>query len=130
MAHIMVVDDERDIVTLLKFLLEKDAHRVSVAYNGAEALDKLGVEPVRPSAEIPDLIVLDVMMPLIDGYTVSSRLSQNARMKKTPVIILTGKGEMRDLFGFATNVATYVEKPFEPKGLRDIIAGVLAKKKK
>jgi len=129
MAHIMLVDDERDVTTLLKFLLERDGHRVSIANDGAEALAKLGVEPAQTGAEVPDLIVLDVMMPVMDGFTVASRLAQHDRMKQVPLIILTAKGEMRDLFQNATNVATYLEKPFDPKNLRELIAGILAKKK-
>ncbi|HAM37090.1 MAG TPA: hypothetical protein DEB40_09725 [Elusimicrobia bacterium] len=128
MAHIMVVDDERDVVTLLKFLLEKDGHRVSVAYNGAEVLQKLGVEPARADADIPNVIVLDVMMPIMDGYTVCSRLLENERTASVPLIILTAKGEMRDLFQLSKNVATYVEKPFDPKTLRETILTILAKK--
>ena len=129
MAHIMIVDDERDVVTLLKFLLEKDGHKITVAYNGAEALEKLGVEPTEIAAELPDAIVLDVMMPIMDGFTLSAKLSENQKTLSIPLIILTAKGEMRDLFNLSANVAIYVEKPFDPKNLRELIAGVLAKKK-
>ena len=128
MAHIMIVDDERDVVTLLKFLLEMDGHRITAAHNGVEALEKLGVEPHQPDADIPDLIVLDVMMPVMDGFTLSSRLSQHERTRLVPLVILTAKGEMRSLFSLSTNVATYVDKPFDPKKLRELIAGILAKK--
>ena len=129
MADIMIVDDDRDIVALLKFLLENDGHRITTACNGGEALTQLGVEPPRPDAEIPDLIVLDVMMPVMDGYTVCSRLAKNGRMRSVPLVILTAKGEMHDLFQTSTNVADCLEKPFDPKTLRELIAGILAKKK-
>ncbi|MFA6002475.1 MAG: response regulator [Elusimicrobiota bacterium] len=130
MAHIMLVDDERDVVTLLKFILEKEGHRITTANNGAEALEKLGLEPARESDDLPDVIILDVMMPIMDGYTVSCRLAQNAKMRGIPLIVLTAKGEMRNLFQSIKSVATYVDKPFDPKRLREIIAGVLAEKKK
>jgi len=129
MAHIMIVDDEHDVVTLVKFLLERDGHLVTAAYDGAEALAKLGVEPANPAAPVPDLVVLDVMMPVMDGFTVSSRLGSDERTKNIPLIILTAKGEMRDLFQVAPNVTGYLEKPFDPKSLRERIAAVLAKKK-
>jgi CheY-like chemotaxis protein len=129
MGRIMIVDDERDVVTLLKFLLEKDGHEIYVAYDGAEALEQLGVEPSKSVAALPDVIILDVMMPIMDGYTVSAKLAAHETLRAVPLVILTAKGEMRDLFQPASNVATYVEKPFDPKTLRELIANLLDKKK-
>jgi len=125
----MIVDDERDVVTLVKFLLERDGNQVTSAYDGADALAKLGVEPANAAAPVPDLIVLDVMMPVMDGYTVASRLGQNERTRAVPLLVLTAKGEMRELFQSAGNVAAYLEKPFDPRTLRERIAAILAKKK-
>ena len=125
MARIMIVDDERDVVTLLKFLLEKDGHEVWAAYNGEEALAALGVEPAKEDAPLPDLIIMDVMMPVMDGYSVSEKLSGCARTRGVPVVVLTAKGEMRDLFLRSRNVAAYLDKPFDPKKLRDLIASML-----
>jgi CheY-like chemotaxis protein len=125
----MIVDDERDVVTLVKFLLERDGHMITTACDGADALAKLGVEPADPAAPVPDVIVLDVMMPILDGFTVCSRLAGNERTKGIPLIILTAKGEMRDLFQVSPNVTSYLEKPFDPKTLRERIAAVLAQKK-
>ena len=122
----MIVDDEADVVTLLKFLLEKDGHAVTSACNGQDALEKLGVDPSRPETELPDLIVMDVMMPVCDGYTLSAKLAANAATRSLPLIVLTAKGEMRDLFHYAPNVAAYIDKPFDPKRLRDLIASMLA----
>jgi CheY-like chemotaxis protein len=117
----MIVDDEADVVTLLKFLLMKDGHAVTSACNGEDALGKLGAD-----AELPDLIVMDVMMPVMDGYALSAKLAQDARTRAIPVIVLTAKGEMRDLFHYAPNVAAYIDKPFDPKTLRDLIASMVA----
>ena len=75
-----------------------------------------------------DLVVLDVMMPIMDGFTVSARLRGSERTKGIPLIILTAKGEMRDLFQVSENVTSYLEKPFDPKTLRERVAAVLAKK--
>ena len=68
MAHILVVDDEADVVTLIKFLLEKDGHRVSTAENGKKALEKLGVDPERDlGGDLPNLVVLGAQPVLIRG---------------------------------------------------------------
>ncbi len=120
MAKVLVVDDERDVVELIKFLLERDNHQVVEAFNGREALERV-------AAEIPDLIILDIMMPEMDGYTVNARLTENEATRRIPVIILTAKGQMRDVFEMASNVAFYMEKPFDPKHLREKIQEVLNK---
>src|SRR5262245_50758304 len=112
MAHVLVVDDERDVVELVKFMLEKDGHRVNGVYNGQEALDWMETNK-------PELIILDIMMPGVDGYTVNTRLQANDATRQIPVIILTAKGQMRDLFEMAPNVAAYIEKPFNPTILRE-----------
>lgn len=127
MPAIMVVDDEPDIVTLLRFALEKDGHSVSEAGNGQIALERLGLDPVKTDAPLPDLIVLDIMMPVMDGYQLNMRLQTEPRAKDIPILVLTAKGQkMRDLFEMAPNVAAYVQKPFDPKMLRELIAGILA----
>lgn len=124
MAAIMVVDDEPEIVTLLRFILEKDGYAVSDANNGQVALDKL------TAGEKPDLIILDIMMPVMDGYTLNMKLQANAVTRTIPILVLTAKGQkMRDLFEMAPNVAAYVQKPFDPKMLRELIAGILSHKK-
>ena len=118
MAKILVVDDEKDVVELLKFLLEKDGHTVSTAFNGKEGL-------VMVSKESPQLVLLDVMMPEMDGYTVQSTLMQNPNTKNIPILILTAKGQLRDIFSTAANVKGYMEKPFDPKALRAKIKEII-----
>lgn len=132
MAHIMVVEDEKDVVTLLKFLLEKDGHSVTEAYNGQEAIAKLGLDGgsnLTGSTALPELILLDVMMPIMDGYSVCAKLHESEFTRSIPVIVLTAKGEMRELFERA-NVAAYVNKPFDIQKLRQVIAQILARQKK
>jgi len=127
MPSIMVVDDEPDIVTLLRFALEKEGYQVLEAGNGQIALERLGLEPIVPESALPDLIVLDIMMPVMDGYQLNMRLQTEPRAKDIPILVLTAKGQkMRDLFEMAPNVAAYVQKPFDPKMLRELIAGILA----
>ena len=121
MARVLIVDDERDVVELVKFLLERDGHQVYEAFNGREALEVV-------ASSNPDLIVLDIMMPEMDGYTVNARLMENDATRRIPVIILTAKGQMRDVFQMASNVVMYMEKPFDPKHLREKIQDILSKR--
>lgn len=131
MPSILVVDDEPEIVTLLRFILEQDGHAVASAGHGLEALDRLGVSPEDPNRALPDLIVLDIMMPVMDGYQLNMRLQNEPRAKDIPILVLTAKGQkMRDLFEMAPNVAAYVQKPFDPKTLRELITGILSSKGK
>ncbi len=128
-ATVMVVDDEPDNIALLRFMLETQGYAVSEACNGLEALQALGVEPAA-SATLPDLIILDIMMPVMDGYALNMRLQTDDRTKRIPILVLTAKGQkMRDLFEMAPNVAAYVQKPFDPKTLRELIASILAAKR-
>ena len=123
----MVVDDEPEMTALLRFILEKDGHAVTEAPDGAAALDRLGVEPSNPSVKLPDLIILDVRMPVVDGYTVNLKLQRDSRTRAIPILVLTAKKQkLRELFELAPNVAAYVQKPFDPKALRALVAGVLS----
>ena len=128
MARILLVDDERDVVTLVKFMLEKDGHMILTAYNGGEALAKAGIEPRDETTIIPDLVILDVMMPVLDGYAVRARLREDARTKTVPVIVLTAKGQSKDEFPEPDEATSHLEKPFDPKALRDLVASLLEKR--
>ncbi len=121
MSKILVVDDEKDVVELLKFLLEKDGHSVLTAHNGKDGL-------ALARKEMPELLLLDVMMPEMDGYTVQTQLLEDLKTKDIPIIILTAKGQLRDVFAMASNVKAYIEKPFDPKTLRQKIQESLATK--
>jgi CheY-like chemotaxis protein len=128
MSKVMIVDDERDVVELVRFLLEKDGFEVVAALNGREALEKIGLLPSPEKPVRPDLMVLDIMMPEIDGYTVQTKMMENEETRAIPIVILTAKGQMRDLFGMASNVIAYIEKPFDPKMLREKIRELMRKK--
>ncbi|MBI4061415.1 MAG: response regulator [Elusimicrobia bacterium] len=127
MARILLVDDEPDVVTLIKFMLEKDGHTVIAAHDGAQALARAGVEPRDETAVIPDLVILDVMMPVMDGYSVRARLQEDARTKTVPVIVLTAKGDAKDRFHPAQGPVSHIDKPFDPKALRELVASRLEK---
>jgi CheY-like chemotaxis protein len=76
---------------------------------------------------MPELILLDVMMPEMDGYTVQTQLLEDSNTKGIPIIILTAKGQLRDVFAMSANVKAYIEKPFDPKTLRQKISESLSK---
>ena len=128
MARILVVDDERDVATMLKFMLEKDGHVVEAAHDGRQALAALGVDPSDAAKPVPDLVILDVMMPEVDGYAVCARMFGEPRTKLVPVLMLTAKGGMRELHAVTPNVAAHVDKPFDPRALRELVAGMLGGK--
>lgn len=105
---ILVVDDEKPIVEILRYNLSKEGYNVIVAYDGEEAL-KMAQE------ENPDLILLDVMLPKVEGFTVCRRLRE--RMS-TPILMLTAKEEEVDkVLGLALGADDYITKPFSTKEL-------------
>ena len=115
---------------MLRFLLEREGHAVAEACNGQVALQVLGLEPPDPAAKLPDLMILDIMMPVMDGFALNNRLQSFPSARSLHVIVLTAKGQkMRDLFEMAPNVAAYVQKPFDPKMLRELISGILTSRK-
>jgi two-component system alkaline phosphatase synthesis response regulator PhoP len=122
MARILIVDDEKDVVDLLTFLLGKDGYEFIAAPDG-----KVGLE--RAIKDSPDLIILDIMMPEMDGVQMNSLLLENAATRGIPVIVLTAKGRMREAFEKAPNVHAYMEKPFDGQELRQHVANALKLKK-
>jgi DNA-binding response OmpR family regulator len=113
---ILIVDDERRMVSLLKSYLEQEGYRVATAYNGREALDIA-------RQENPDLVVLDIMMPEMNGYEF-----MNARRAEsdTPIIMLTAKVEDDDkIIGLELGADDYVTKPFKPRELMARVRNVL-----
>jgi CheY-like chemotaxis protein len=124
-AKILIVDDEEPIVALMKFILEKVGHTVATAYNGQAALQALGVEPQDPAVALPDLVILDVMMPIMDGYTAAVAIRNHPRTADLHLLVITAKGDMRQLFEAIPTVVGFFEKPFDPKRLREIIAQVV-----
>lgn len=108
---VLVVDDEEHIVNLVKLTLESD-FEVFGAYSGKEALENA-------KKHSPDLILLDIMMPEMDGYEVMRAMRKDDDLKKIPVIFLTAKGEWNDKMKALAlgGSADYITKPFEPDDL-------------
>jgi len=106
---ILIVDDNVDFITVLKTRLEANNYVVSYAYNGDEGIEKA-------KKESPDAILLDVMMPKMDGYTAVRMLKSNDLTRDIPIIILTVKDKMEDLFK-SEGVAGYLLKPYATEEL-------------
>lgn len=101
---ILVVDDEKDIVDLLKYNLQKEGYQILTASNGKQALER--------AEQKPDLILLDVMMPEYDGWEVFKRLKKNGATANIPVIFLTAKGsEIDEVVGLELGADDYIVKP-------------------
>ncbi len=108
---ILVVDDERHIVRLVQVNLEKVGYQVLTAYDGVEALEQV-------AKESPDMIILDVMMPRMDGFEVLKKLQADAKTRDIPVIMLTARAQDADIFrGWSSGVSSYLTKPFNPREL-------------
>ncbi len=111
MTRILVVDDEESIRELVKFNLEKAGYVVDSLENGQEALNLILANP-------PDLLVLDLMLPGLDGLEICRRLRQQEQTKLLPVIMLTARGEEIDrVVGLELGADDYLTKPFSPREL-------------
>ena len=107
MAKILVIDDDLAINELIKVNLELHGYEVIQAYNGVEGFAKA-------KQEIPALIILDVMMPEVDGFTVAQRVRQNPETAEIPILMLTALSDLNDkVNGFNIGVDDYLTKPFE-----------------
>lgn len=124
MSKILIVDDERDILDLIRMHLENEGHEVVQAVNGLEAL-QLAI------SSLPDLIVLDWMLPGLDGISVFKRLRTESRTRDIPVILLTAKAQQADrLTGLELGADDYLTKPFSPRELLLRVNAVLRRVKK
>lgn len=109
--RILIVEDERDILDLVRLYLEKEGYRTMSAGSGTEALRQI-------KADRPDLIVLDLMLPEMDGLEVCKRLRGDTQTAMIPIIMLTAKAEESDtIIGLELGADDYVTKPFSPKAL-------------
>ena len=109
--RILVVDDEPDLVELVSFNLRAEGYEVITAANGMEALNQA-------RASLPDLIVLDLMMPELDGLSVCEILRRLPSTAPIPVIMLTAwKSELTRIIGMDTGAEDYITKPFSPRDL-------------
>ena len=115
--NILIADDEPNIVISLEYLLQRDGYQVRVARNGQEALDAIQASP-------PDLVLLDVMLPLVSGFEVCQKIRENPALAGVRIVMLTAKGRDVEMSkGLALGANTYVTKPFSTQ---DLLAQVRA----
>ncbi len=118
-GKILVVDDEIYIVHILDFSLGMEGYEVVTALDGEQALERV-------ASEKPDLIVLDIMMPKLDGYEVCRAVKSNPATRTIPVILLSAKGRNVDQkMGFDVGADDYITKPFSPRKLVERINAIL-----
>lgn len=114
---ILIADDEPNIVISLEYLLQRDGYQVRVARNGQEALDAIQASP-------PDLVLLDVMLPLVSGFEVCQKVRENPALADMRIVMLTAKGRDVEMSkGLALGANAYVTKPFSTQ---DLLAQVRA----
>jgi DNA-binding response OmpR family regulator len=119
---VLVADDDPDILALVSFRLERAGYDVLGAKDGEEAL-RLALD------RAPDLAVLDVMMPKLDGYEVTTRLRQNGATRRMPIILLTARVQEADIArGFEAGADDYVKKPFSPQELGARVQAILGRR--
>jgi DNA-binding response OmpR family regulator len=120
MPAILIVDDEPNIVMSLEFLMRKNGYQVGIARNGTEALAAIDQTPY-------DLVLLDVMMPDVDGYQVCRAIRDNAARAATKVIFLSAKSQPADIqLGYAAGADLYIPKPFSTRQLMEKVRELLS----
>lgn len=106
-SKVLIVDDEPNIVLALEFLLQREGYRTEKAFNGHQALENA-------ADFLPDIVVLDVMMPGMDGFEVASKIRQSPALNHTKIVFLTAKGTQRDkATGYDSGAEYYMVKPFD-----------------
>ena len=118
---ILVVDDDPEISSLVEYTLESLGHTVKVCDNGREVLDTL-------RSFKPDMMVLDVMLPGIDGYSLASQISEDPDLNKMPIVVLSALEPSRTMFQRFSQVAAFLTKPFNTDDLMEAVKSALAKK--
>src|ERR1700730_2617326 len=117
--RIMVVDDDKEVQEIVTFALRRNGFEVEVASNGQQLQDML-------AAHTPDLIILDVMMPGLDGYQIFGNLRKNAKTQHVPVIIMTAHAEdIYQRISIDLGAAVHITKPFHPLELVGRVQGLL-----
>ena len=118
---ILIVDDDPEIASLVQYTLEALGHTVQVCDNGREVLAML-------HSYKPNLLVLDVMLPGIDGYSLTSQIAEDPELKEMPIIVLSALEPSRTMFQRFSQVAAFLTKPFNTDDLTEAIKAALAKK--
>lgn len=117
---VLLVDDEPNILLALEFLLQREGYKVEKAFNGVQALEKMPLT-------LPDIVVLDVMMPGMDGFEVARRIRNSPGLEQIKIVFLTAKGTSADkMKGYDTGGEYYLIKPFDNDAFVQIINEIAA----
>jgi len=119
---IMVVDDEPDILFTVGQVLETSGYEVIKVKNGKECIDKLN-----ELQDVPDLVLLDIMMPEISGWDVAAKIKENPAWKEIPIVFLTAKGDIMSIGMGNLTAEDYIVKPFDIKDLKERVNKILNK---
>jgi len=119
MKRILVVEDDKDIIELVRYNLEKDGYQVGATGDGTTGLAQLRKTP-------PDLLILDLMLPKLSGLEICKEVRKDASLNRLPILILTAKGEEADrVVGLELGADDYVTKPFSPRELAARVKALL-----
>ncbi|MBK8346612.1 MAG: response regulator [Saprospiraceae bacterium] len=120
LKKIIIVDDEPNIVLALRYLMEEQGYDVYACYDGVTAVEMV-------TSVIPDLVILDVMMPGMDGFSVAKYIRNQEVLDKTAIIFLTAKGTAHDkMEGYDSGAESYIIKPFDNDEITDKVQEVLS----
>ena len=116
---ILIADDEEDVKVVIQLFLESKGYEISTAFDGLDTIDRV-------KEEKPDLIILDIMMPIIDGFEVCKRLKADPESADIPIVMLSAASESESRQkGIDAGAVDYIVKPFEPDQLESVIRGIL-----
>ncbi|BAL24036.1 response regulator transcription factor [Azoarcus sp. KH32C] len=119
---ILIADDEQNIVISLEFLMKREGYEVLIANDGEEAVQRI-------RAEVPDLVLLDVMMPKKSGFEVCQEIKSDPELQGVRILMLTAKGRDTEMAkGLALGADAYMTKPFSTKELVERVRGLLAER--
>ncbi|GAB4033555.1 MAG: hypothetical protein Fur0012_13370 [Elusimicrobiota bacterium] len=120
MSKIMVVDDDPEISSLVQYTLESLGHTIKVCDNGREVID--AIKDFKP-----ELMVMDVMLPGIDGYSLTSKITEDPQMASIPIIVLSALEPSRSMFSKFNQVSAFLTKPFNTDDLLEAVKNALKK---
>ncbi|OGS32473.1 MAG: hypothetical protein A3J82_00785 [Elusimicrobia bacterium RIFOXYA2_FULL_69_6] len=125
MARILISEDDESILEFVALMLTKAGHAVIPASSNREVLDRLGLRPENPAASLPDLVVLDILTPKVDGYCAARVIRDHPRTRAIPIVIVSGLQELDRLFAVTVEIQGFLKKPFRPEELLCLVARIL-----
>lgn len=118
-SNVLIAEDEPHLVELLTFILEREGFAAAAVFDGEAAVDRLRAEP-------PDVMILDLMLPKLDGYEVLKTVRNDSRLSKLPVLMLTAKGQDKDRkVAEDLGVDAFITKPFSNREVVDCVTGLV-----